>query len=273
MSNKICLLVAFHKDFHTLNFSKKYFEPIHVGKANSNVELQIQGDHTGENISNKNSNYNELTALYWAWKNVDADFYGLMHYRRYFCLRDDSRFFRRQKYRLKKLFGIKDDFVDYKKETRPENIESEFKELNTFFQKNVNESTIFVPKKVEFFGLTIKSQYGRHHDINDWNLAASVILKKYPQHKKIWERFENQKGMYAFNMFVMSKTVFNNYLEWLFDVLSEVEKKSNMEIKDAWQSRLCGFLSERLFNFYLLTLQQERPDIKIVELNMVKLYG
>ena len=44
----------------------------------------IIGDNTGENISEKRMTFCELTTQYWAWKNVDADYYGFCHYRRYF---------------------------------------------------------------------------------------------------------------------------------------------------------------------------------------------
>lgn len=40
-------------------------------------------DNTGDNISDKNCNYSELSALYWAWKNSDKPVIGLEHYRRY----------------------------------------------------------------------------------------------------------------------------------------------------------------------------------------------
>ena len=45
-------------------------------------------DDEGENISDKNPMYCELTAQYWAWKNLDADYYGFCHYRRYFNFSD-----------------------------------------------------------------------------------------------------------------------------------------------------------------------------------------
>ena len=41
-------------------------------------------DNTGDNISSLNPSYCELTTQYWAWKNMEADYYGFCHYRRYF---------------------------------------------------------------------------------------------------------------------------------------------------------------------------------------------
>lgn len=60
--------------------------PIHVGKVlHPDVDLGIQRDDTGDNISLKNSSYCELTGMYWAWKNLrGVDVIGLCHYRRYF---------------------------------------------------------------------------------------------------------------------------------------------------------------------------------------------
>lgn len=60
--------------------------PIQVGsELTSNVICDIQ-DNTGDNISNKNRTYCELTALYWIWKNTSSEYVGLCHYRRHFEL-------------------------------------------------------------------------------------------------------------------------------------------------------------------------------------------
>ena len=79
---KSMILVACHKPCNMYN--KGIYTPIQVGKAISEYDLGIIGDDTGDNISQKNPSYCELTAQYWAWKNVDCRYIGLCHYRRYF---------------------------------------------------------------------------------------------------------------------------------------------------------------------------------------------
>lgn len=64
--------------------------PIHVGKEGKD-NIGYEGDDTGDNISFKNPYYSELTAVYWAWKNLDADYIGLVHYRRYFSYKRKKR--------------------------------------------------------------------------------------------------------------------------------------------------------------------------------------
>jgi len=59
------------------------YMPIHVGREGK-ADIGYTGDHTGDTISSKNANYCELTGLYWAWKNLDADYIGLVHYKNYF---------------------------------------------------------------------------------------------------------------------------------------------------------------------------------------------
>ena len=59
------------------------YMPLHVG-AEGKESLGYTPDNTGENISSKNPNYCELTGLYWAWQNMNCEYIGLCHYRRYF---------------------------------------------------------------------------------------------------------------------------------------------------------------------------------------------
>ena len=69
------ILIAYHKE--SLLIKDDVFCPIQVGRAVSNTKLDMIGDNTGENISEKNPIYCEMSAVYWAWKNLDADYIGL----------------------------------------------------------------------------------------------------------------------------------------------------------------------------------------------------
>lgn len=80
------IIVATHKEYDIPE--KEYLLPVHAGAAISNIELPYQKDDEGINISDKNKTYCELTALYWAYKNIKADYIGLCHYRRYFDIDD-----------------------------------------------------------------------------------------------------------------------------------------------------------------------------------------
>lgn len=64
--------------------------PIQVGAALTDQRIARVCDNAGENISHKNKEYCELTALYWIWKNDRSKYAGLCHYRRHFELDEDS---------------------------------------------------------------------------------------------------------------------------------------------------------------------------------------
>ncbi|MBQ0066990.1 MAG: DUF4422 domain-containing protein [Phascolarctobacterium sp.] len=83
----IVMLIAMHKPAWIPN--DEMFMPLFVGaegKENWGNEKDVVGDNSGDNISIKNPFYCELTGLYWAWKNLNCDYIGLSHYRRYFAI-------------------------------------------------------------------------------------------------------------------------------------------------------------------------------------------
>ena len=68
------------------------------------------------------------------------------------------------------------------------------------------------------------------------------------------------------NMFVMKKALFDEYCQWLFSIEFALEKKIDVSKYDSYNSRVFGFLSERLFNVWL-----ERQYLKIAEVNVINL--
>lgn len=66
--------------------------PIQVGSALTvPANWEEVRDNLGDNISEKNGNYSECTALYWMWKHAPrTDYIGLCHYRRHFDLSEED---------------------------------------------------------------------------------------------------------------------------------------------------------------------------------------
>ena len=76
------IYVLTHKKF---DYEKNdLYEPLLNGSALLNEDFGYTRDDTGDNISNLNPYYAELTGEYWAWKNSNVDIIGFCHYRRYF---------------------------------------------------------------------------------------------------------------------------------------------------------------------------------------------
>lgn len=95
------IYIACHKAFNLP--TDEFYVPIQVGRQIANTQLDMLGDNGGDNISEKNKTYCELTALYWIWKNdKTSDYVGLCHYRRYFDLKNTT---------VEELFGDNTDVV------------------------------------------------------------------------------------------------------------------------------------------------------------------
>lgn len=224
--NNTKLLVCVHKAGTFL--SDGQYMPVQVGKANSTTELNIQGDDTGENISRKNPYYCELTALYWAWKNLKpADYIGLCHYRRYF---DFTPFHYRERYLIRaEQLGKSQRLPDLKKLFR--------------------RYDIVLPVSM-VFGESLREHYGKHHIGRDIDVLREVIEKLTPGYLDAFDSVMDRSNCLAgYNMFLSGWDTFNRYCEWLFPVLFELEKKIEVS-DDPYQARIFGFLGERLLNVY-----------------------
>ena len=87
LDNKAYIYVVyseFDRELKEKEELQEYEVPIQVGAALTEKIMWPVRDNQGENISVKNRQYCELTALYWIWKNVKWEYVGLCHYRRTF---------------------------------------------------------------------------------------------------------------------------------------------------------------------------------------------
>lgn len=264
MSKSAFIMSVYHKQHFSLQFAKKYFTPVQVGIINSKTNLNIQADNIGDNISNKNGNYCELTALYWAWKNIDCDYYGLMHYRRMFSEKYITTKYLTEliKFYLKKIFKLNSIYFGYRHFNGDYDLL--FKRSKSLILKNLNKNTIIVPEKIKLTsGLTVKEQFCQSHPSWYWVLLKTTTLKLFPEIKNEFENLEASNWLYGFNMFIMPKSFYFDYMEWLYTILNKVEIEAKSNDKYSENSRIFGFIAERLLTLYIRLLAKK--NIYILE--------
>lgn len=180
--DKLKILVACHKPGPVRQ--DEVYTPIHVGRAISSYKDEMAdmiGDDSGDNISEKNPMYCELTAQYWAWKNLkNVEYIGFCHYRRFFDIKTED---------MERILQQKDAIV------------IEF----LFDHPTWREMVHFVT-------------------VEDMTIMLMVIRKKYPEYEETLLKYMNGHTFYGKNMFICKKAFFDQYAEWLFDILFECEK-------------------------------------------------
>jgi hypothetical protein len=116
---------------------------------------------------------------------------------------------------------------------------------------------------------TLYEQYKSSHIIKDLDICIDILRRDYPQYEPVIEQVLNTKEIYFCNMFIMKKELFNEYCEWVFDILSKAEKQITTEEYDKYNKRVFGFLSERLLNIFIAYKKLTQPNLKIKEVNLI----
>lgn len=214
----------------------KIYLPIHVGRVEK-ADLGYLGDDTGDNISAKNANYCELTGLYWAWKNLKCDYIGLCHYRRYFA------------------HAVSGSDMEKKKLAILQ---------RTDYEKLLKQYDVILPKQRNYFIETVRSQYEHVHNKNDLALTEQIVAELYPEYSEAFCKVMGRTKLHIFNMFIMKKEKFDEYCQWLFTILFELEKRIDISSYSQYEARVFGFLSERLLNVWL-----EKQKLKVKGIDVV----
>ena len=231
----IKIIIATHKKYQMPN--AELYIPIQVG-AEGKEQLGYTPDNTGDNISSKNPYYCELTGLYWAWKNLDVDYIGLCHYRRYFTCNRSIPKTEDEKFNV----VLKEDQIE----------------------KLLDRSDIILPKKRKYFIETIYSHYKHTLYIEPLEETINILEEKYPEYLKEFDKLHKRTSAHMFNMFIMKKEILNRYCDWLFDILLELEKRLPPENYDSFHSRYLGRISELLLDVWI-----NKNNLSYEEINMM----
>ncbi|MBK0092098.1 DUF4422 domain-containing protein [Erwinia sp. S59] len=233
--------------------------PIQVGRALSHDALEYCiGDDTGENISHKNKSWCELTAIYWAWKNDDADYYGLMHYRRYLSLQCNDGF---------TVTDSLDDEVLKKNELCEEQIKLHCQSYDIITSPVWNVHPAGLPNRI----MTNYDLYNLDHFKKDIDIIVGIVKESYPDfYLPLLDSLYSTTCFFA-NIAIMKREYFHEYCDFAFGVLFEAESRISIDEYDSYQQRIWGFVAERLVNAYVIYAQKKYSSIRIRTAGMLYL--
>lgn len=240
----IKIIVATHKEWQMPE--SKIYLPIQVGSLNKK-SIGYQRDDEGEHISHLNPYYSELTALYWAWKNLTVDYLGLVHYRRYFA---------KDKARYTEEASIDSLLIDEK-----------------MLQELLVDYDVVVPKKRNYYIETLYSHYANTLDGEHLDKCRDIISTLQPTYLRAYDRVMKQRSGYMFNMFIAKKEIVDAYCEWLFPILDSLFDQIEVENLSAFHQRLFGRVSEILWNVWLAEQKLsiiEQPFVYLDRINWFK---
>lgn len=181
---KIKILVCAHQKGSI--YQNNVYMPVQGGKSISSIDLGIQGDDTGDNISEKNKRYCESSVLYWGWKNLkDVEYIGLAHYRRRFKLK------------------ITADNID-----------------------GLMSGIDFIVVKPRILHCPIVGFLNNLICGEDVYIFIDTILDLYPNYRKtIIDYYYTSNKFIPYSLFITRRKDLDNYCDFLYNILFKVEKR------------------------------------------------
>lgn len=231
---RIQVVVATHKPYRMPDDPIYY--PLHVGHAGK-PDIGYPGDDTGDNISAHNATLCELTGVYWAWKNLDAEYVGLVHYRRHFTAKP-----------LNLRFGS--DPFDHVLTTQ---------ELDSILA----DYDMVLPKRRRYYIETLWDHYVHlpYTFENDLLTLQEVIGEKVPEYKGSFEKVMHRRSAHMFNMFIMKSEIFDKYCEWLFPILFETNQRIDTTGYSPMEARAVAYFGE-----FMIDVWNDKQQIRYKEL-------
>lgn len=239
------IYVISHKSFN-MPVQDPLYRCLAVGEKKDAVKGALRDD-TGTHISDKNSKYNELTGMYWIWKNAPEDIVGICHYRRFFVTAEGK---------LKNLLFHKTCGLLDEKDIR-----------NTLAQYDM-----IVHNKTYFKECNEKQFCKNLHPVF-LQAAQKAIAALTPDYSEAFRQVMQRRYAHLLNMCIADKTVFDAYCQWLFPILFWSEEYLEKEHPELETDRALGMIGERLLDVWILknqirireyfTVNTERVDWKL----------
>lgn len=251
---KIHIAVACHKKSRLPN--NALLVPVQVGAAGAKQRMDMAHDDDGINISEKNSSYCELTAQYWEWKNVEADYYGLCHYRRFLCFKHPEKVKKNDRDHIVaeviddeniERFGLNDDAGMRRIIEDSDAIVGEYEQIKRLYTPRGKQTTAYKH-------WTACDRALIH--IADLERMLEILTEVNPEIGADTREYLEGTVFTGFNCFILRKDLFDELCSMEFEVLERLEKEVDLSRYSTQCSRIYGFMGEIISSAYLYHLEK-----------------
>jgi hypothetical protein len=259
----IKIFVSHRIDLDSETIDNPLYIPVRCGAVYDEREgVTMMGDDTGNNISSKKKAFSEFTVQYWAWKNVEADYYGLCHYRRYLSFAD--RRYHTDEYGFVSAFLLNESAQAKYGLLDAERMEREIGQYDAVLSEPNLVKNQPTPKgKV----ITVREMWEAH---DGFFITAAAIDEMFrlidrlaPEYSRSGREYFDSGFHRGYNCYVMRKELFTRLCEFQFPILFEMEHWLSQQPYQETLLRIPAYIGEMLYGVFTYHIQNyEQWNIK-----------
>lgn len=265
---EIKIFVSHRIDIDSELIDNPIYVPVRCGAAYDDKNpMGIAGDDTGDNISERRMSFCEFTVQYWAWKNVQADYYGLCHYRRYLSFAPERH--KTDEYNMvyeplltpggKKRYGL----------LNREAMESLMQGYDIVTSEYAAVNEIPTPDgKKETVRQLWEAHSGVFFEKSSIDLLFELIDQLAPEYGKSAREYFAGGQHRGFNCFILCRELFDRLCQLQFPVMFEVERRLDTAGYTQTMLRTPAFIGEMLYGIFLYHVTTYE-DWRVKELQLV----
>ena len=235
------LYIVTHKDAQLSKLPNCY-KIIHAGHVRAENDFGYIGDDTGDNISRLNPFLDEVTALYWIWKNTNHTHAGFVHYRRFFTSNTKQKERRPSEY----VFNAK-------------NLLSEAEIIKILAEYDIIVYTERISDRTQLELMIYSTRFPELVELSE-KVVRKHLIKNQPDYLDAYDAVINGFVCFFYGIHVTRRNILNAYCEWLFSFMLDATEELAAKVKigdknliDAPHvfSRMMSFFSERMLTVWL----------------------
>lgn len=264
--NNIYIGCSYRIDHDTYDISNEMIHPIRCGACFDKINRNnLLGDDTGENVSNKRNSYCELTVQYWMWKNIQADYYGLCHYRRMLSFTD-------KEFQGNKRNQVIEEYLN-DETSKKYGLDSADKMETRIIPYDIVSAKPYDIRRKESpkgFKNSVREFWKAHDNVliyeKDIDILEELIKEYAPDYYDDAMEYLDGYMFLGYNCFIMKKELFHELCEYEFAILEAFEQRVDMTDYQDEMIRTPGFMGKSC-TVFSYTIRRRKENIKYVKGN------